>query len=576
MNYQEKAQKWLESPIVSAKYKKIIKKATDAELKDMFNGDLQFGTAGIRGIMGPGTNRLNELIIKKCTIGLGLYLNKYCKENSSICISFDNRYNSREYAYLTRDILTDMGYNVYTFRLPHPTPELSFAIRHYKASVGIMITASHNPPMYNGYKVYDEEGGQFVFEKIDRLIDIISQLPNELEVNYEKAPIKGFSRYIDDELDPIFIKTECDVSIGKKIFTNDYRQTGIIFSPMCGANSIIGTKVLTNVGYDVETVPTQDYFDPSFKGTKSPNPEDSIAYDKSIKLFKKLKNQTFKDPFKKFNLILICDPDGDRVGVASENKHGRITLYTGNQTGAMLIYFLFSQYEKLGMLPNNGIMFESFVTSSFGRKIADSFNVEVETVLTGFKYVGYKAGHLKDKKYLFGYEESYGYLVYPFVRDKDSLQSMILIADMVEYNIRKGKTLDVYFDELQRKYGYFLTETYSVKASSFEEFDQMKFKVASMCEKPLKKIYTHNVIKMIDYQNQIIYDFKNDKKETFSNLPKTNCIKYIFEDDGWVSLRPSGTEPKIKIYVELIMKNKPKNKDECLKIYNFLQDFLSE
>lgn len=595
-SYISLVDKYLQSDRLSLKEKKKIKRAPFEEVKDMFSSSISFGTAGIRGIMGIGPNRMSIHLVRKATIGLVYYLYKHVKlsEYSGVCISFDNRYNSKEFAEASYQILNKAGINVFTFNLPHPTPELSFSCRHYKACAGIMITASHNPKQYNGWKVYDESGCQFVYEKIDNLIKEIDKLPSEIDTELDLVGLlnsnevlsdnisllksvidehkQGQLRFVDEELDPIFIQKEVSCSVGSKLFNDNHRQTKIVFSPMCGANSIIGKKVLEGANYTVSTTPKQDYFDPAFKGTKSPNPEDSIAYEESIKYLTKL-NKSLKgeDAKNKYKLILVCDPDGDRMGVCFLNKHNRPTLYTGNQVGALLINFLLNYYKENNLMPENPIMFESFVTSQLGHRIAEDFNVKVETVLTGFKYVGNKANNLGKYNYVFGYEESYGYLIYPFVRDKDSLQSMVLIADMVEYYAREGKSLDMVYSELQKKYGYYLTETYSVKASSTEQFDKMKEIISSMRKTPLREIDTYSVTKVIDYQDQIIHDFENNETVSFSDLPKTNCVKYILASKGWIAIRPSGTEPKAKIYVELVSKAKPKNKDECLRIYNYLK-----
>ena len=575
MNYSEMSKVWLNSDKVSEADKKIILDADDNQLKDMFYQDLAFGTAGLRGVMGPGTNRMNKFVITKATIGVGLYYQKYRKLGyKGIAISYDNRNNSKEFAFIAQSILNEMGIDTYIFDKPHPTPELSFAVRYYKCFAGIMITASHNPKEYNGYKVYDEEGCQLVFEKIDNLIAIIDKLPSYLDCEVPVSDTKGKSMICDDDLDPVFIDKEISTSIGCKIFKNDYRQTQIVFSPQCGANSIVGPKILRGCHYDVTTTPGQDYFDPNFTGTKSPNPENKEAYTKSIETLLELNKKGNPDPNKKYTLIMTSDPDADRVGVAFLNSKNEVELYTGNQIGAMLIDFLFHYYQENGLIPPNGMLYESFVTSTLGKKVATSYNVNVETVLTGFKYIGNKIATEKDKIYLFGYEESYGYLIYPFVRDKDSLQSMILIADMVEYYARRGKTLDIVYDELQQKFGYYSTETYSIQADNADHFAKMKDYIEHLIDTPADSIGNYKVTSIIDYNRQLNFNKATNSTTTFDDLPKSNCIKFILGNSGWIAIRPSGTEPKVKVYIEIISKKKGSNTFECDKLFNVIKNKL--
>lgn len=558
MDASLKSKKWLNSDRVTLKEKKIIKSSTNEMIEDMFGTSLQFGTAGIRGVMGPGTNRINHLIINRCTIGVGQYFKKYAKSDyKGVAICYDNRYNSKEFALSAQTILNEMGINTFLFSEPHPTPELSFAVRYYHCFCGIMITASHNPKEYNGYKVYDEEGSQIVFEKFDRLQDEISKLDNELECTYEKSLIPGINKFVDDEIDPVFIKTEVETSIGNKIFKDKKRKCNIVFSPQCGANSKIAPIILRKVGYEVSTTPKQDFFDPAFKGTKSPNPEEEISYEESIKFLKKLNKGT-----KKYNLILESDPDGDRVGLAFLNSKNEIERLTGNQTGALLIHFYLTYLKENNLIPTNPIIYESFVTSSLGKRIAESFGVPVETVLTGFKHFGNKIEVEKNKNYVFGYEESYGYLIFPFVRDKDSLQSMIMIADMVEYYLRQGKTLDIAYDEIQQQYGYYNTQSFSIHAKNTKDFIKQQEVINSLIESPMTHIADYKVSQIIDFQKQLEFDAKTKETKTFNHLPKSSAVKFIFEDRGWLAVRPSGTEPKTKIYIELISKEKSENPEE--------------
>ena len=578
MNAIEKKESWLNSDKVDDVYKKQIMEASDEEIKDMFSSSLYFGTAGVRSILGPGSSRLNTLTVKRMTVGVALFLLKNytlkdCKERG-VAISFDNRHYSKEFRDIAAKVLTEMGISVHTFIDPHPTPELSYTVRKLHCIGGIMITASHNTKEYNGYKFYDENGCQGVYEHIDDLIKIINELPDELEITYGVEPKdrQGSINYLDsdEDFDNEFIETEVSTSLYKDVFKGQ-RLTKIVFSPECGCNCKVGPMALSKAGYEVKTVPNQDFFDPDFTGTNSPNPEVDAAYEGAYTLLRTLNANN-----EQYNLILATDPDADRCGLAFINSKGEIERFNGNQTGALLLDFRLKTLKNRNCLDSNGYICNTFVTSSQGEKIAKMYGQKVKTTATGFKYIGDLIEKSKDEKFLFGYEESYGYLIVDFARDKDSLQSIINIADMCEYYLRQGKTLDVAYRDLCLKTGQYYNSQVSLYFKGAQAKDIMNSEVTKLRDNPPSVIADSNVITLYDYLNRTITDFaKNETKELGeSYVDKTNCLKFMLKD-GFIAIRPSGTEPKVKIYFEVIGKSEKDAKIEVEKRAKHLKEILN-
>ncbi len=560
MNYEERRDQWLHSPLVSKAQKQYIKDAEPDTQKEMFSGDLEFGTGGMRALIGPGSARFNTLTVRRATIGVARYLlNRYgpaAAKERGFAISFDNRHFSKEFRDVAAKVLTDHGFTVYTFNDPHPTPELSYTVRHFNCIGGLMLTASHNPREYHGYKVYDEKGCQCVYESVDRLIEVINSLPDELTVNYHrvKDENKGRVVFLDqtEDYDKAFVSKEISTSLYLGHYYGE-RLTKIVFSPECGCDCKVGPQALYGAGYDVVSVPGQNEFDPDFRGTKNPNPETDGAYEGAIRTLRELNEKG-----EGYNLIIVTDPDADRCGIAFVNSKGNIQRFTGNQTGALLIDFVLRTLSERNSLPEGSVVCNTFVTGGQGAKVAELYGAEVRTTATGFKYIGTMADRLAEegKTYVFGYEESYGYLLKDFIRDKDSLQSIIYIADMCEYYLRQGKTLDVAYEELCQRTGRYYNDQVSFYFYGSDSHALMKEQITKLRKNPPSSLGGDKVLTMVDYGQRYVTDFARKTRYPLDapDVDINDCLRFNFQDGSFVAVRPSGTEPKVKIYVEVIGK----------------------
>lgn len=548
MDFRERAQKWLDSDQVSAADKAIIKAADENKLIDMFGADIEFGTAGLRGEIGPGTNRLNPLVVRKATVGLAQFvISKYGDEGKrrGVAVSFDNRHMSHEFSDEVCDILNSYGINTFSFACPHPTPELSYTVRECKCVAGVMVTASHNPAKYNGYKVYDETGDQMVYENIDMLVKEIASLPDFLDVVVEKAPVRGVNTVLGENFDSRFVAKEAGTSI-MNLNGVSPKHIKVVLTPQCGTNVFLGPWTLRKCGYEVTSVPGQDRWDGDFDGVEFPNPEFDCAWVKAEKLLMELHA---KDPA--YQIAICNDPDADRVGLGFIGKDGKFHRYTGNQTGALLIDFILGERKKQGNLPADGVVYNSFVTSAFGATVAEKkYGMKVVWVPTGFKYIGYAIERSK-APFMFGYEESYGYLTKEFVRDKDCLQSNVAIADMAEDCYRKGITIDERFAQLESEFGHFVTSLKNIMVDGLVGKRKLTAELAQIRKEPISSLAGQKVVRVDDYLNSARYDLETGKVSKITDIPSLDCIKYFF-NNGWLAVRPSGTEPKCKIYCEMI------------------------
>lgn len=542
MATQENYKRWLNSPKVSEKDKSVLKAMSQVEIDDAFFKDVEFGTAGMRGILGPGTNRLNEFTVKKATVGFAKYLlEKYENAKSAgVVISHDNRHMSREFTLLTAKILSEFGIKAYIFDSLRPTPELSFAVRYMKAIGGVMITASHNPKEHNGYKVYDETGCQLVPDKIARLVEIIGELPNELEVEYvpvaKPAEVVMLGKDVDDE----YVRL-----VESIVLNNDLNKKGfkIVFTPNHGTSYVNAMRVYKDLGYEVYPVLSQCDPDPDFSGTLSPNPEDPRSYIEPIKLAKEIGAQ----------LVVMTDPDGDRCGLAYLSSKGEYKTLTGNQSAAMLMDYIFHIRQERGLLHSDGVMYNTVVTSSLGEEVATHYGVKTEQFLTGFKFIGnridYYEKHGGGHFFEFGYEESYGCLIAPFARDKDGLQAITMYSEMALYYHIQGKTLDMVWEDLGRRFGYHEDQVYSIAFAGSAGDQQMKDLMSNLRTNPFIELDGKKVVKVDDYQLSISKAKDVCKK---IDLPKSNVIKLYFEDGTTIAVRPSGTEAKVKFYIGVV------------------------
>lgn len=533
-DYIQKYEKWLKSERISRFEKETLKKFSDQEVKECFSKYLDFGTGGIRAIMGLGINRLNKYMIHKITAGYALYLlEKFDikSKNIVIVIAYDNRLNSKKFALEAAKVLNAYKINTLTFESLRPTPELSFTIRNLNANGGIVITASHNPKEYNGFKIYNEHGGQCIPLETQKISNYINSVKDELKIFLgNEETFQKYNKFIGKENDEkYYFELLKNIPLRKIASKNKLK---IVFSPQHGTSLIPIKTVLERLNYEVIVVDEQANPDPNFSNTLSPNPEDKNAYIKSIDLAKKCGA----------NLIITTDPDCDRIGVAVLH-HNDFKLLTGNQTGCILLDYILKFYDENHLLKGNEIIYNTIVTSSLGGLIAKDYNIKVESTLTGFKYIGDKIHNMKkEDKFLFGYEESYGYLIKDFVRDKDAVQSSILIAEVANYYLENGLTLIDVLNQLYEKYGYFYDTLKSINFVGLDGNQRIKnvmSKLRKMTFSSKELAYTEDYLESIRYENG---------KKFSLNLPKSNVLKFIFSDDSWIAIRPSGTEPKCKFY----------------------------
>ena len=557
-------QRWLNSPKVDEKTKQELRSMNQAQIDDAFFKDVEFGTAGMRGVLGPGTNRLNDFTVRKATVGYAQYVLELFPnaKEMGVVISHDNRHQSREFTLLTAKVLNEFGIKAYIFDALRPTPELSFAVRYLKACGGVMITASHNPKEYNGYKVYDETGCQLVPDKIKRLLELIAALPNELDVEYKKADKLGETIVLDNKVDDEYVRLCESTAINKDLDKSNFK---IVFTPNHGTSYVPSMRIFKDLGYDIVPVLSQCTPDPDFSGTLSPNPEDPRSYIEGLKLAKEVGAK----------LLVMTDPDGDRVGLGYLASDGTYQTFTGNQSAAMLLDYILSERKKKGLLSDNGVMYNTIVTSSLGKEIASYYGVKTEQFLTGFKFIGNRIDYYEKQghgpKFEFGYEESYGCLVAPFARDKDGCQAILLYCEMALFYDKQGKPLDVVWDELQQRFGYHLDIAYSIEFKGSTGQQAMDNLMDSMHKAPLKELSGVKVVRVEDYYKREAYEGNKVEKIT---LPKSNVVKLFFENGNTITVRPSGTEPKVKFYIGMKSKNKI-DKAQADKLYEELKKALN-
>ena len=564
MSTKENYLRWLNSNKVSEKDKDILRSMNQEQIDDAFFKDVEFGTAGMRGVLGPGTNRMNNFTVKKATVAFAKYLLELFPNAKSdgVVISHDNRHMSREFTLLSAETLNDFGIKTYIFDSLRPTPELSFAVRYLKACAGIMITASHNPKQYNGYKVYDETGCQLVPDKIKRLLELIDELPNELDVEYEKAAKRGENILLDNKVDDEYVRLVESIAINRDLDKSNFK---VVFTPNHGTSYVNSMRIFKDLGYRIFPVMSQVDPDPDFSGTLSPNPEDPRAYIEPIKLAKEIDA----------DLIVMTDPDGDRVGLGYKAKDGSYQTLTGNQSAALLMDYIFAQKKEKGTLSDNGVMYYTIVTSSLGRDVAEYYGVKVEEFLTGFKFIGNridyyeKLGH--GPKFEFGYEESYGCLIAPFARDKDGCQAILMYCEMALYYFLKGMRLDEAWDDLSKRFGYHQDLTYSMEFFGSEGQAKMDNLMNTLHNNPFIEINGLKVVQVDDIEKSV----RLTKQSTSPiNLPKSNVVKLYLEDGSIVTVRPSGTEPKVKFYIGTKLKEKPVDNSFPEALYKGIKEVL--
>ncbi len=534
MNYLENVKKWKEFKELDPSLRKELDSLNDKELEDAFAIDLAFGTGGMRGVLGVGTNRMNIYIVAKATLGFGRYLltKSDVAKQKGVAISHDNRHQSVEFARISAEVLSTLGFRVFLFEALRPTPELSFAVRHFKCIGGIMITASHNPKEYNGYKIYDETGCQLVPADADKVIAEINKIDDYFAIDHSKH--HDLIHYIGKDVDDIYINEV------KKIILrpNLKKNFKLVYTPLHGTGQVFAPQVLQSVGYDVTPLPCQMTCDPDFSGVKTSNPENKEAYDEAIELAKQIGAK----------IVLATDPDADRLGIAVEHN-GQFVLFTGNQTASLVFDYICKTRKELNTLPKDGYMFTTNVSSTLPIAIAEKYGLKTEITLTGFKFIGEKAREMEETgrgTYVFGFEESYGCLISDCVRDKDSIQAILMLCETAAYYYEKGMDLVDALEEIYKEYGYYKEGIANFTMKGLDGAEKIKrvmnyFRTTEIALKDFKILSKDDIL----LGNK--YDLVNDNVCKI-NLPKSNVIKYYLTDNMWFVLRPSGTEPKLKVY----------------------------
>jgi phosphoglucomutase len=548
MDYMERYNEWLNNPYFDEETKEELLsiKNDEKEIEDRFFKELEFGTGGLRGVIGAGTNRMNKYIVRKATQGLANYiLNSVDKaKEKGVVIAFDSRYRSPEFAKEAALVMNGNEIKAYLFESLRTTPELSFAVRELGCAAGIVITASHNPPEYNGYKVYGEDGGQLVPRYANKVIEEIRKIDDFSKVKYieeDEALNKGLLNIIGEEIDKKYIDSVKSLSLRKDL-VKEMKDFKIVYTPLHGTGAMPVKRVLKEIGFEnVIVVPEQEVPDSNFSTVKSPNPEEHDAFELAISLAEK----------ENADVIIGTDPDCDRVGVVIKDKDGVYQVLTGNQTGALLVDYILSSMETI---PENSVIIKTIVTSELGKAVAEHYGVETIDTLTGFKFIGEKIKEFeekRDKNFLFGYEESYGYLAGTFVRDKDGVVSAMLIAEMAAYYKSKGMSLLDALKGIYKKFGYYKEDLKSIKLEGKEGIEKIGRIMEQLRNNPPLEIGELKVEVLRDYLERKARYILKDREEPVS-LPKSNVLHFTLDDGSWFAVRPSGTEPKIKIYFSAV------------------------
>ena len=529
---------WLHHPNLDPSYKDVLANMSEQEINDAFYTTIAFGTAGMRGLLGPGTNRINLHTIRKANVGFAQYI---CAQGEDakqrgIAIAYDNRHMSKEFALDSARLLATYGIRSYVFESLRPTPELSFAVRHFNCFGGIMMTASHNPKEYNGYKLYDEQGCQLVPALAKQVIDRVNAIEDELAIKVElTSEQEKLITMIGKEVDEAYYEKVLSIQLQPEL---DKKNLHIVFSPEHGTANIPVKELYTRAGYQFTAVEEQCSPDPDFSNTPTPNPEEKGAYEMAIQYAKR--NQA--------DIILVCDPDADRMGVGVLHN-GDYQLLTGNQSGSILIEYIFSQLIKQGKMPEHPVMFNTVVTSDLGEKIAKKYGVETEKTLTGFKFIGEKVAQYEktnEKQYVFGYEESYGSLIAPFVRDKDAPQACLMLAEAACYYKSQGKTLVDVLHELYAELGYYEESQTSLQLEGQAGAERIQEILTTLRNDVPSSIHGIDVVRFEDYKTCRIVE--NDKVSELTGFDRSDVLKFYLADGSWIAVRPSGTEPKCKFY----------------------------
>lgn len=548
MSWKETYNTWKDYADLDAELKDELANlaGNDAALEDAFYTPMEFGTAGMRGLLGAGINRMNIYTVRQATAGLAAFMLTLdeATRNRGVAISYDSRHHSQDFAFEAARVLGAQGIPTFVFESLRPTPELSFTVRHLHTYAGIMITASHNPKEYNGYKIYGEDGAQMPPKESDLITKYIREVDDLFAIKVaskEELINAGVLKVIGAEVDQDYLDQVKTVTINKELVAEEGKTMKLIFSPLHGTGAMLGEKALRQAGFENFTmVPEQSKPDPDFTTVKKPNPEDPAAFNLAIELGKK----------EGADLLVAVDPDADRLGAAVRQPNGDYQLLTGNQIAAVMLNYILTAHKEAGSLPANAAAVKSIVSSEFATKVAASYGVEMINVLTGFKFIAEQIKHFEDTNehtFMMGFEESYGYLVRPFVRDKDAIQSLVMLAEVAAYYKKQGKNLYDGLQELFEKHGYYAEKTISL---TFDGVEGAK-EIADL----MTKFRNDAPSEFAGYEVAALEDFAKSEKRladgtvTKIDLPTSNVLKYILTDGTWIAVRPSGTEPKIKFYI---------------------------
>ena len=562
MTYQENYQKWVDFANLPDYLRRDLESMNEKTKEDAFYTNLEFGTAGMRGLIGAGTNRINIYVVRQATEGLARLI-EYKGGNEKergVAIAYDSRHFSPEFAFESAAVLAKHGIKSYVFESLRPTPELSFAVRHLNCFAGIMITASHNPAPFNGYKVYGEDGGQMPPHDADALTTYIRAIENPFTVevaDVEAEKASGLIEVIGEAVDAEYLKEVKDVNINPALIEEFGKDMKIVYTPLHGTGEMLARRALAQAGFDsVQVVEAQATPDPDFSTVKSPNPESQAAFA----LAEELGRQVGAD------VLVATDPDADRVGVEVLQKDGSYLNLSGNQIGAIMAKYILEAHKNAGTLPENAALCKSIVSTDLVTKIAESYGATMFNVLTGFKFIAEKIQEFEEKHnhtYMMGFEESFGYLIKPFVRDKDAIQAVLVVAELAAYYRSRGLTLADGIEEIYKEYGYYAEKTISVTLSGVDGTEQIKAIMAKFRNNAPKEWNATEITVVEDFKAQT--STAADGTVTTLTTPPSDVLKYTLADGSWIAVRPSGTEPKIKFYIAVVGES---NEDSQAKIAN--------
>lgn len=572
VSWKENYDAWAKQTDLDAGLKAQMTKMNDEEKEDAFYAPLSFGTAGMRGLMGAGINRMNIYTVRQATAGLATLMDSLGDDVKSrgVAISFDSRHHSREFAHDCARVLGAHGIKTMIYDNVRPTPELSFAVRYNHAYAGIMITASHNPMEYNGYKIYGEDGGQMPPKESDMITSYIRQVdPFAIELADEQTMLNdGLEVIMGEDVDHAYLENVKQVTINHELAQKYGKNMKFVFTPLCGTGRMLGERALRQAGFTNFTIePTEAMPNGDFPGLKHPNPEFPEAFVRSIKLGKQIDA----------DVLIATDPDADRLGCAVRQPNGEYQLLTGNQIASVMLHYILEAHKQAGTLPENAAAVKSIVSTNFATKIAADYGVKMVNVLTGFKWIADQIHQYETKhnhNFMFGFEESYGYLIKPFVRDKDAIQSLTLLAEIAAYYRSQDKTMYDGVQELFQKYGYFKEKTIANTYAGVEGPAKIKGLMKKFREEAPSDFAGHKVVLTEDFSKGTKTDAEGKVSEL--GIPEANVLRYVLDDETWMAIRPSGTEPKLKFYIGTSADSADAADDKLSAYEDALQAFAEE